>query len=471
MNQDQHLQHLFDLARTEPVETSASDVHKWMGMTLFMSVLTHLLSSLKISFTKSVIMYTSIISVIGIGTTALILSQSKTSIPEEKVTVSDTPAVFSMNETLDAPETETVASIGLSSDMPSEQVDKNVFVLSELTEEASMIPELPVETPAPIEKTVVLQNELPEKKQTISISGTENTLPAFNKISTGGVFKLVLIQGDSHSYKTTGNYTADDFKVTVDEKTKELHISYCHQEKTVKKKGKNTVINTTNDGDLTLYLTFKSLEKLSVNGIVKVTAQTDIVSEELKLNIGGISLMELPVKATTLDVQATGATKSNLSLTVQSLNLTISGTSTVHFTGSTNNLDATFSGSSHGKFNDKLQLEKALISLSGTSNLELSATTTESVKLNLSGASKLNLSGATKQADIYLSGTSAVKAEKFSTNDVKAQTDGASSLAITVNEKAHLRASGTSQMKISGKPSNYDASTTGAATIKKTEGE
>lgn len=470
MNQDQHLQHLFDLARTEPVETSASDVHKWMGMTLFMSVLTHLLSSLKISFTKSVIMYTSIISAIGIGTTALILSQSKTSIPEEKITVSDTPAVFSVNETVDVPETEIVASIGLSSDMSSEQVDKNVFVLSELTE-ASMMPELPVETPAPIEKTVVLNDELPEKKQTISISGAENTLPAFNKISTGGVFKLVLIQGDNYSYKTTGNYTADDLKITVDEKTKELHISYCHQEKTVKKKGKNTVINTTNDGDLTLYLTFKSLEKLSINGIVKVTAQTDIVSEELKLNVGGTSLMELPVKATTLHVQATGATKSNLSLTVQSLNLTISGTSTVHFAGSTNNLDATFSGASHGKFNEKLQLEKALITLSGTSNLELSATTTESVKLNLSGASRLNVNGSAKKADINLSGTSAVKAEKFSANDVKAQADGASSLTITINEKAHLRASGTSQMKINGKPTNYDASTTGAATIKQTERE
>lgn len=112
-----------------------------------------------------------------------------------------------------------------------------------------------------------------------------------------------------------------------------------------------------------------------------------------------------------------------------------------------------------------------MITLSGTSNLELSATTTESVKLNLSGASRLSVNGSVKKADIYLSGTSAVKAEKFSANDVKAQADGASSLAITVNEKAHVRASGTSQMKIGGKPSNYDASTTGAATIKKTEGE
>lgn len=469
MNQDQQLQHLFDRARQEPVETSANDVHKWIGMALFVSILANLLSQLKIGFTKSVIMYTSIASVIGIGVTALILSQPKTVTPDKKTPASLLPATFSAGETPTPSVIKDPESVEFLPSIQSTQVDEKAFVLQQLSEEALLF-EVPVETPVYVQNDVLLKNEIPHTKQIIPINNGENTLPAFNKISTGGVFRLVLIQGDHHSYNVVGNYSADDLKLTVDDKTNELHISYCHQAKTVKKKGKKTIINTTNDGDFTLYLTFKSLEKLSVNGIVKVTSQTGISSDDLKLSIGGTSSMELPIRATTLNVQASGATRSSLALTVKSLDLTVSGTSNIIFSGTLNNLDATFSGASHGKFNDNLQLEKALINLSGTSNAELSATATESVKLNLSGASRLNLSGTTKQAEIYLSGTSAAMASKFSANDVKAQADGASSLAITITEKAYLRASGTSQMKISGKPV-YDTTTTGAAIIKRLDGE
>jgi hypothetical protein len=464
MNQEQQLQHLFDMARQEPVETSVNDVHTWIGMATFVSVLAGLLSKFKIGFTKSIIMYTSIASVVGVGVTALVLSQSKTAHSDKKMTTPSTHVNVSEEEAITPAETQETKFIQFSPSTQSVQMDETPSLLQELFEEP-MFPIVPVDVP----NNSLLKSEVPDVRTVISISGDENTLAPFSKLSVEGVFKLVLIQGENYSYKTEGNYSADDLKISFEEKTKELRILYSHQERKTKKTGKKTVTYTTNENDLTLYLTFKSLEKLAIGGIMEVVSQTGISGENMDVSISGISSMKLPITASKLKLQASGATESNLALKLLSLDLTVSGTSSVDFTGTLYHLNATCSGASDAKFFDHLKLEKAQINLSGTSAAELSATITESVKIVLSGASELTLSGAADKADIQISGTSGVAAKKFSANDVKAQAEGASSLSMIIKEKAYLRASGTSSIKISGKPSNYDASATGAATIKQNE--
>lgn len=465
MNQEQQLQHLFDMARQEPVETSVNDVHTWIGMATFAGVLAGLLSKLKISLTKSIVMYTSITSVVGVGVTALIFSQSKADTPSKKVADSPSRAKVSLHEEVITPsEEEETRVIQFSPSIQPIQVDENQSILQEIFEEP-IFPIVPIEVP----NYPVPKNEVPDVKNIVPITGNENTLAPFSKLSAYGVFKLILIQGEDYSYKAEGNYNVNDLKISFEEKTKELHIEYSHQERKTKKNGKKTVTYTTNENDLTLYLTFKSLEKLSIGGIMEVVSQTGISGENMDVNISGISSMKFPITASKLKLQASGATESNLALKLLSLDLTVSGTSSVNFSGTLYHLNATCSGASDAKFSDHLKLEKAQINLSGTSSAELSATITESVQINLSGASELTLSGTADKADIQSSGTSGVAAKKFSANDVKAQAEGASSLTMTIKEKAYLRASGTSSIKISGKPSNYDASATGAATIKQNE--
>ncbi len=150
--------------------------------------------------------------------------------------------------------------------------------------------------------------------QKIKGSGTltsqDRDVASFNKISAGGVLKLILIQ----SVKESVTIKAEDNIID--------HI-------TTKVSGHELVIgmneNLSPSEDITVTIYAKNVKGLDISGVVDFETQGTLKTDELEIDCSGASTMHADISVNNLEGDISGSSKITLSGNAGSVDMDISG--------------------------------------------------------------------------------------------------------------------------------------------------
>lgn len=191
-------------------------------------------------------------------------------------------------------------------------------------------------------------------------SVTENRpLSSFDKIEISGAFEVVLVQGST-----------EELKVEADEENIGKIIS--------KVTGNTLKIYTQGthccSGKMGLTISFKNINSIDLAGSISMTSSG-------------------PIKADQLEIETSGATKTNMEVSASKLDVEISGSGNTSFIGSATNVEVEISGS--GKFlAPELTASNYEIEISGSGNAEVMAS--ENLEVSVSGSGKVKYKGDPK---------------------------------------------------------------------------
>lgn len=171
------------------------------------------------------------------------------------------------------------------------------------------------------------------------------------------------------------------------------------------------------------------LLSLSLSGASKMTSTgTQVLhNENLYIEVSGASQLKSFESDGngTLNIDASGASKANVTAQFDLLNLDISGASKLVFTGNCGKMNLDCSGASGAEITGDALVSNAEIS--GSSKMKVTGNTGR-LKLDVSGAGKYESIGDTAQADVELS--------------------GASKCRLSVTEKLNYELSGVSTLRV-----------------------
>ena len=128
----------------------------------------------------------------------------------------------------------------------------------------------------------------------------ERPVTSFDKINVDGVFKVYLTQGDT-----------EKVEVEIDENLQQFVNVYNKGDILILEieKGVNWGKTTKNN----VFITLKSIDQLSIEGVCSVETSTILNLENLKLNVDGVSNSSLEVNCDQLDIDMDGV--GNIKLT------------------------------------------------------------------------------------------------------------------------------------------------------------
>ena len=231
-----------------------------------------------------------------------------------------------------------------------------------------------------------------QKKETRAVSG-------FTGIEASSVFEITVTKGNAESLVIE----ADDAIMPQ-----------------VRSEVRNGVLRLYLDRDavrnniktLKASIVMKDLDRVSLSGACKLTANDLFMPSSFTGDCSGVSNMTVNVNTSILSIEASGASKIQLKANVA---------------------------------ND------AKLSFSGTSNMQAEMKA-QNVKFTSSGASKMNLTGSATDINIEISGTSRIKAEDFIVKNATVSSSGAGNVAIHVTDNLKVNSSGTSTVNYKGSP-------------------
>lgn len=178
---------------------------------------------------------------------------------------------------------------------------------------------------------------------------------AFTDISTSGVYKVIIEQGNTHSIRVEAEDNLLPYIVT-DISRGELSIH--------SKKGYN--IQPTKD--IKVYITLQKVEKLSASGASGFTSKGKLTSDRILLDLSG-------------------AADANLDIRTHELKVSVSGAGNITLKGNT---------------------DKADYGVSGSADISALDLTTDEAKLGISGTGKANVF-VQKSLNVVISGMGNVK--------------------------------------------------------------
>lgn len=198
---------------------------------------------------------------------------------------------------------------------------------------------------------------------------------SFNEIKVSGGIQLFLTQSDEEKVAVSASDASlvEGIKTVVSGQT--LHISY-QGDKNPFRKGKN----------LTVYVSFKNLNKLEASGA------TDVRAED-------------PIRESDLTIHMSGASDFNGVVQVKNLQLEMSGASDIKISGKAEKLTINSSGASDVK-GYTLETDMCEAKASGASDIRV--TVMKELKAHASGASSIYYKGAGVITDIHSSGASSI---------------------------------------------------------------
>ncbi len=107
------------------------------------------------------------------------------------------------------------------------------------------------------------------------------------------------------------------------------------------------------------------------------------------------------------------------------------------------------------------------LNLSGASDGKITNVRADSLELKASGASEVTISGAAKNLEADASGASEIDAEGLKVEDGKIEASGASKAMVSVANNLEANASGASKISYAGEPKNLKQNSSGASSINK----
>ena len=136
----------------------------------------------------------------------------------------------------------------------------------------------------------------------------DRPVTSFDKIHVGGVFKIYLTQGDT-----------EKVEVEIDENLQQ-YVNVYHKGNSLIldiEKGVNWGKTTQNN----VYITFKDIDQLKIEGVCSVLTRTVLNLEKLKLVVAGVSNSSLELTCNQLEIDMSGV--GNIELTGETHTLTV----------------------------------------------------------------------------------------------------------------------------------------------------
>jgi hypothetical protein len=198
---------------------------------------------------------------------------------------------------------------------------------------------------------------------------------SFNKIRVGHAIKVIITQSGSESLAVSA----------AEEKYKdEIKTEIVNHTLMIFQKGGNDW--KSRDRKLRVYVSFRDLNQLDVNGASDVAVVGKATINELTLNISGASTMKGTFAVQKFDIEMDGASKASLSGDAATLNLECSGAADL------NAYD--------------LKIINANVTVSGASDVDISVE--KDLNATASGASRIHYKGNAANVNAKTSGASSI---------------------------------------------------------------
>lgn len=349
MSGEETLNHLFDKARKEPLETSADDVRKWIGWVTAGTMLMGLLAKLNVVFTKTTIMYSAAFLTAGIGLTTLIAFNSGSEKEVNKPGTAKTE--HNRQAPLPAPAEDKAITITPRPEIPAPGNDQPS---EDLPEESpfEMLNRIPSST---------LAWESPEGKSiAVSTRSEEKDYGPFSKINLKNAVDVYLLQGSKESVRVEGDPDPNSL----------LEISNS--------KGTLTIGNATLKGNIPnksqkqkVYVTVVDISRIDCSGAIHLRSEGQLQLKKVELTTSGATNVEMDLNLGELILKLSGATDVTLSGKTGFMDLDCSGASSFDASG--------------------LQVTKAKVTSKGANNTQLYIT--GNLEIEASGASDVKCKG------------------------------------------------------------------------------
>ena len=245
-----------------------------------------------------------------------------------------------------------------------------------------------------------------QKKETRPVSG-------FTGIDASSAFEITVAKGNTESLAIE----ADDAVMPQVRSEVRNGVLYLYLDDAKKVKNIKT---------LKASVVMKNLDRVTLSGACKFTANDLFTPDRFKGDCSGASSISLHLNTGQLDIDVSGASKIQLKANV---------------TGD------------------------ARLDVSGASKIQ-GDLRASNVKLNSSGVCSAELTGSASDIKIDISGTSNIKGENFEVKTATVESSGTSNVSLNVTDVLKVNSSGASNVNYKGSPA-IEAKTGGASKIKK----
>jgi Putative auto-transporter adhesin, head GIN domain len=124
-----------------------------------------------------------------------------------------------------------------------------------------------------------------------------------------------------------------------------------------------------------------------------------------------------------------------------------------------------FSGATNSTVSGFSNLDVLDLDLSGASKSNINLTARK-INFDVSGATSLTLNGKAQYMTGEVSGASHIKATNFEVSEANIDASGASNIKVYVTQNLKIEASGASSIRYRGRPRNLISNTSGASSVK-----
>lgn len=172
-----------------------------------------------------------------------------------------------------------------------------------------------------------------------------------------------------------------------DDLFEKIEIEQSGSELTIRKKGKSSWKDGWKNAEVTVWITMKEIEELSLSGSGDMKSEGELQTEDLQLSVSGSGDMDLELSSS-------------------ELGLRISGSGSLTLKGEGTEADAKISGSGKVKAED-LTVKSFKASISGSGNCYITAT--DEVSAKISGSGSVYYAGDPARINSNSSGSGKVK--------------------------------------------------------------
>lgn len=221
----------------------------------------------------------------------------------------------------------------------------------------------------------------------------------------------------------------------------------------------------------------KHKEEKILKGNKNIVKKEFTVSEYDKINISDYnSIIYKQIKDTVspLVIEIDDNLLDQLQIEVKDgeLNVRLDDSSTkaskfVVYTSSPNLEKVRLSGAGNFKADDKVELNKLSLDVSGAGNITFQDLMVDSVKCSVSGAGNIKLIGRAGFSDCKVSGVGSIKASDLVAKESKCNVSGVGSINVHAEEKLKASVSGVGSVKYKGDPISLEKKESGVGSVKK----
>ncbi|WP_276366497.1 head GIN domain-containing protein [Chryseolinea sp. H1M3-3] len=186
--------------------------------------------------------------------------------------------------------------------------------------------------------------------------------------------------------------------------------------------------NFGDDDEITVYITVKDIEGLSVGGSGDLIGETKIRASDIDLNVSGSGNMKV-------EVEASGDIEGD-----------VSGSGNIDLRGKCTNFNSDVSGSG-----------KVILALQASG----------SASFGVSGSGKIEASGSASRVKTSISGSGKVLAANLETNSCEVRITGSGDVEINVKDELDANITGSGSVRYKGNPSKVNSHAAGSGSVRK----